>query len=105
MEAGRLTGCHQRPDRSFCWLGYQFPVCARCTGVLIGNILAWLLYHVVTPPTILSLTFCGLMFLDWFIQHKKIRESTNLRRFITGTLCGYGLVSLILRGLYCLLYV
>ncbi len=25
--------CHQRPDRSFFWMGLQLPVCARCTGL------------------------------------------------------------------------
>ena len=35
MKIGAKLGCHQRSDRSFFYHGYQFPICARCTGVLI----------------------------------------------------------------------
>ena len=31
-----FCGCHCRPDRSFFFRGRQFPVCARCTGMLLG---------------------------------------------------------------------
>ena len=40
MEIGRRAGCHQMEERSFSFRGYQFPVCARCTGVLLGQLLA-----------------------------------------------------------------
>ena len=32
-----------------------------------------------------------LMFLDWFLQRMKLLQSTNIRRLITGLLCGYAL--------------
>ncbi|RGF93239.1 DUF2085 domain-containing protein [Ruminococcus sp. AM54-1NS] len=38
MKLGASAGCHQRPDRSFFFHGWQFPVCARCTGVLAGQL-------------------------------------------------------------------
>ena len=34
MEYGHKIGCHQMPERSFFYKEYQFPVCARCTGVI-----------------------------------------------------------------------
>ena len=37
------------------------------------------------------------MFLDWFIQFKRIKESTNIRRFITGNLAGIAQVSIIIK--------
>lgn len=40
MAVGHRAGCHQRADRSFYWKGRKFPLCARCTGVLVGYILA-----------------------------------------------------------------
>lgn len=90
FELGSRTGCHQRADRSFFFKGYQFPVCARCTGVLIG--------YCLTIPIYLLLSFyyqhcfvaCLIMLLDWMIQYFKIRESTNFRRLITGILGGFG---------------
>lgn len=36
---GNNSGCHQLAERSFFYKGYQFPVCARCTGVTIGQFL------------------------------------------------------------------
>ena len=36
MAVGHRAGCHQRADRSFYWKGRKFPLCARCTGVLVG---------------------------------------------------------------------
>ncbi|WP_408606651.1 DUF2085 domain-containing protein [Domibacillus epiphyticus] len=31
-----LFACHRLPERSFFYKGHQFPICARCTGILIG---------------------------------------------------------------------
>ena len=44
MKLGKSSGCHQRADRSFFWHGYQFPICARCTGVVSGYFWGGLLY-------------------------------------------------------------
>ena len=91
MEVGRRTGCHQMPERSFVWHGYQFPVCARCTGVIIGQTVGILTYTVYKMPWNQSSFFLFLMFLDWFLQRMKLLQSTNMRRLITGLLCGYAL--------------
>ena len=99
VSAGRFVGCHQRPDRSFFIHGNQFPVCARCTGVFAGECFGVIFFRTITPPTTLLLTFCGIMFLDWLIQFLKIRESTNRRRLITGTLGGYAYATLLLKCL------
>ena len=31
-----IFGCHCRDDRSFHYRGKKFPICARCTGELVG---------------------------------------------------------------------
>ena len=43
-----IFGCHCRSDRSFYWKGTQFPICARCTGELVGMILCPLTFPLVS---------------------------------------------------------
>jgi uncharacterized membrane protein len=88
-------GCHQRPDRSFFFRGHQFPVCARCTGVLLGQIISITTIIISFSPNIIICVIGTLiMFIDWLIQYRLNIESTNLRRLITGTMCGYGLMGI-----------
>ena len=42
----------------------------------------------------LYIILCAIMFIDWCIQYLKIKESTNIRRLITGILGGFGIMSL-----------
>ena len=91
MKCGHLI-CHQKPERSFFFKGYQFPICARCTGISIGFIAALVcLYLRVSFPFSLSTAFVLPMFLDWLLQFLHIKESTNIRRLITGIPGGFGL--------------
>lgn len=95
MQIGHYCGCHQMPDRSFFLFGYQFPLCARCTGMLVGEIFAYvllLLKKIFSP--IVSLIFLGIMGVDWFIQFIEIASSTNFRRLITGFFGGLGVTFL-----------
>ncbi|NLG05113.1 MAG: DUF2085 domain-containing protein [Clostridia bacterium] len=115
---GNLSGCHQMPERSFFYKGKQFPVCARCTGVSIGQFLSVvcniaLILHQknasfkdkttidVTRPSRLavfpflpSFVMLGTMGFDWLLQEIKLLPSTNPRRFVTGILGGFGLFNL-----------
>ena len=94
MRIGSKTGCHQMNDRSFFFKGYQFPVCARCTGLLVGQT-AGLLLSLLFIKYDIRLLFCLAVFstlllgADGVGQLKKLWLSTNPRRFITGILCGY----------------
>lgn len=91
MKLGKLSGCHQRPDRSFFANGLQFPVCARCTGVLIG--------YLVTVPAVIMfdvkichcVVFALIMLTDWLIQRIGVAESTNIRRLVSGIFGGVGI--------------
>ena len=96
MNVGRFIGCHQRPDRSFFYKNKQLPVCARCTGVFIGEIIAIFLFiFKIKLHFIICLVFFGIMFGDWLIQQLKILQSTNTRRLITGLLGGYGYMTIV----------
>lgn len=94
MRIGHFFGCHQMPERSFFVGGYQFPVCARCTGVCFGTLAAVFLFFRIKPNILICVLGCMIMFLDWWLQHKMILSSTNRRRLLTGTLAGYGLMSI-----------
>lgn len=107
VRKGKQAGCHQRPDRSFFYKGYQFPICARCTGVIVGHILAipccclWGVNYKV------SISLLVIMLLDWLLQYTGRCESTNVRRLLTGICGGYGVLTLqflcIESVLYCIL--
>lgn len=96
-ELGKISGCHQMPERSFFIGKKQFPVCARCTGAFIGYLVGGFIYPVCQIPISVDLVFCLVMIFDWLIQRLKIRESTNLRRLFTGMLCAFGLIQIYLR--------
>mgnify|MGYP002508798629 CR=1 FL=1 len=103
MEMGDRLGCHQTPERSFFVKGYQFPVCARCTGVLISSVLATLLFFKKKLPISLCVALSSVMLFDWGIQYLKIKESTNIRRLVTGLIGGFGYTTLHLH-FYCYIF-
>lgn len=93
-EIGSMSGCHQIPERCLVFRGYRFPICSRCTGVIVGEILFIILTFCNIHINLLFAFFLLLiMFLDWAIQYVHILESNNIRRLITGILGGYGLLT------------
>lgn len=112
---GKYARCHQMPERSFFLGSYQFPLCARCTGIMIGRLLAVLLFPFLhlplfsaSPaiPLTVSLIVLPLLLIplavDGLVQKYTSYESNNLKRVITGILWGFASVSLILRWGVCL---
>lgn len=89
-------GCHCRADRSFSYKGKPFPICARCTGELIGILFSLLSCFFFRAPA----AVCGALLLplvvDGVVQLKTPYESNNIMRLITGCLFGYGLCQLFL---------
>lgn len=90
MEAGRKLGCHQMPERSFFFKGYQFPVCARCTGVIISALISMIVFLRKKIPIGVCMAMSGIMLTDWLLQYIKIVPSTNKRRLVTGLIGGFG---------------
>jgi uncharacterized membrane protein len=74
--------CHQRQERSFFLKGRQFPLCARCTGMLIGPALfpLFLWRFSWTVPVVLLVAFST----DTLSQFLGLRSSNNTLRFATG---------------------
>lgn len=91
-------GCHSRPDRSFYYKGKQFPICARCTGEMIGIVIGIPLAVRYRYIDIFLIVMMMLPMLgDGFIQLLTSYESKNIRRLWTGILFGIAFIFLILR--------
>lgn len=86
-------GCHARPDRSFYFRGKQFPICARCTGELVGIVAGIHIAFIWGYPSfgIVILMMLPLV-IDGFLQRLTSYESTNIRRLLTGILFGIAFI-------------
>jgi uncharacterized membrane protein len=93
----KLNLCHQIPERSFNFKGRQFPVCARCTGILLGYCTLPLFYFgIIKIPLLFIILFNIPLLIDSITQYYGLRESNNKLRLITGFLTGFALSALIL---------
>jgi len=90
MEMGHIFGCHQMPERSFFIKGFQFPVCARCTGVYLSFIPTVIIYLRKKKSPAMAVLLCLPMLVDWVLQRLEILPSTNKRRLVTGFFGGIG---------------
>lgn len=95
MELGEKFGCHQIPERSFTIFGYQFPLCARCTGILAGQALAIFTPLVKLLPKSKRISLAAIVptAVDGFTQYMNLQKSNNHRRFATGLIAGFGMVA------------
>lgn len=97
----KYWGCHQIYERSFSLCNYQFPICARCTGILCGYILAIISLIIRIK---VELYICVIMILplilDGSLQYFVKVMSNNIRRFITGILFGFAIVQIILHIIF-----
>ncbi len=94
-KIGEVSGCHQIPERCFKIKGYIFPLCARCTGVAVGQIICIiLLIFNIKVSLITAILFLLIMGFDWLIQYVKILKSNNIKRFITGILGGFAVITI-----------
>ncbi len=113
-EKIRLLGyavCHQIKARSFFYHDLQSPLCARCTGMYLGGLLA-IAYQAFQgrkgrfPPAWVSVSL-GILFV-WFgvdgvnsflhiiLGFKLGYDPSNLFRLITGTGVGLGIGAILL---------
>ncbi|MBO7563299.1 MAG: DUF2085 domain-containing protein [Clostridiales bacterium] len=89
MDIGGHLGCHQLESHSFSIGGYQMPLCARCTGILLGDVfgIAMILFGIRLPWLWCALALV-VMAMDWGFQYLKMTMSNNPRRLVTGAFCG-----------------
>ncbi|MDD4308413.1 MAG: DUF2085 domain-containing protein [Thermoplasmata archaeon] len=86
------ANCHQHADRSFFLHGNQMPFCARCTSIFFGLVLGAGVMIFLSLELNVFWILLGLapMALDGGIQLLGLfnYESTNLMRFLTGSMAG-----------------
>lgn len=82
------------PERSFFIKGYQFPICARCTGILIGYIVALIVNPFIVMPWWIPALMVP-MAIDGTVQLFTKYESNQFLRVTTGFLFGYAAISTI----------
>ena len=91
----KYCSCHQMPERSFFFRGYQFPLCARCTGIALGHLLAFLFAPFHPFRQKISILMIPLA-VDGTVQYFSKYESNNKKRFISGFLYGFAFTSTVL---------
>ena len=88
--------CHRKIDRSFSVWGYTMPLCARCTGILLGFYVGLVLEILAIPLSLLlSVLFLLPLIVDGVTQMLHLRKSNNILRFSTGFLFGIGYLYLL----------
>lgn len=88
--------CHQKPERSFFINNYQFPCCARCTGLFLGVFLGLLFSpFLYFDKFYLMIFFLIPIFIDGLTQKYSNYESNNRRRIITGIMFGFSYIYLV----------
>jgi uncharacterized membrane protein len=78
--------CHQIAERSFCWDGSCLPLCARCTGIILGFVVGLLLplWWPLTFRLRYALFILGLNSVTLFVP----ALDTNVVRLLLGLLLG-----------------
>ena len=96
-RAALLIGCHGNPDRCLTVLGWRLPICARCSGLVAGNVVGAVVFLALGLPSVLVAAACLLpMIVDGSAQALTPYRSTAVRRLSTGLVGGIGQLSLIL---------
>lgn len=90
--------CHQRPERSPHLWGWQFPLCWRCSGILVG-LICFVLLLIATrrlPTLKLSIALCLPLPLDVLLAMAGVWSGANTVRCVTGVMWGVGAMSVLL---------
>jgi uncharacterized membrane protein len=83
--------CHQMPARSFFVGEAQFPLCIRCTTLLLGGLasIVFLLARLPLPSIRLCILMVLPLMVDIGLTTLGIRDGSNVQRAATGLLFGF----------------
>jgi uncharacterized membrane protein len=87
--------CHRIPERTFKIMGRYFPVCSRCTGIIVGAFSSLVTINFIFSSYDLYIFLSGILmfipaFIDGTTQLMGWRVSNNTLRFLTGFMAGFG---------------
>lgn len=86
--------CHRKKERCFKIKDYTFPICSRCTGLIVGIVFTMIyLYAAPFPSSPLSIFLTFPLLIDGFTQQFLNRESNNMLRFLTGLLFSFAVIA------------
>lgn len=95
---GKIPLCNKKVERAPHICGICFWLCWRCTMVMIFSIISSIILYYIDLSLALSRSFTLVgsilvlpMIFDGSIQYFAKRDSTNVRRAITGGLFGIGI--------------
>ena len=92
----KLVICHRRKERSIRINGYTFPLCSRCTGILLGFFISlFLIIFRIEISLLIAIILCIPLLIDGFSQLLGWRKSNNTIRFLTGFIFGIAEIPLI----------
>ena len=91
---GKKPLCNKKSERAPRIFNFCFPLCWRCTSIIIGYIVGSII-HISFSEGKSYLFFVGVLcmpcFVDYYLQQKVNIISTNSRRILTGLLAGIGI--------------
>ncbi len=87
--------CHRIPERTFKIRGHYFPLCSRCTGIIVGAFFSLITINFTFSSYDPYIFLSGILmlipaFIDGTTQFKGWRMSNNTLRFLTGFMAGFG---------------
>lgn len=96
QRIGKEPLCNGRPERAPHIGNFCFPLCWRCTAISLGAVviacfdLSFCFYHPLVG-TLIAVVLITPCLIDGLLQKYAMKESTNVRRILTGLLAGIGM--------------
>ncbi|MBQ3220222.1 MAG: DUF2085 domain-containing protein [Clostridia bacterium] len=93
---GVLPLCNLNAKRGFFIGSFCFPLCTRCTALIVGFLLTFIIGSKLRVKGSVILLFVGVFctipcLIDGLLQYLYNIESTNFRRITLGLLGGFGI--------------
>ena len=97
---GEMPICNLNIERAFFIGNFCFPLCVRCSAIVLGVLLTVVLIQLFKIKLkgkffVVWILLIAPCLIDGIMQYGFGVESTNLRRLITGLLSGVGIGNLI----------